>query len=607
MNKIFKKTLGAAVALLIPIFSMSSVNGSINISDNYVSAAELSYGSLTYEIMEDGNIAITECDKSVTEVNIPSEIDGKKVTAIANSAFYWCDKLTALKIPDTVEILDSNAFYSCKALKDLDLGSGVKYIGSQTFAYCDSLTTLTIPQNVTYLDTGAFQSCISLTDVTINNGCEYIGEDAFLDCSALTTINFGNAVEYIGSMAFYRCSSLLSVEFPESLICIDRAAFSECTSLTSAKLPEGLLYIESAAFSQSALKSVNIPSTVISIGADAFDRTPVVSEIEQGPVIVDGWVLDYNGRAINDNKELVLDESVHGIADHALYGCEMSSLTATGLLYIGNEGVGNCSDLTTFNVGNNLLTVGDDAFNNCEKLDEIKLPDSVVYIGDSAFKGTGYYDNLEDGIIYLGGWAVDYKGEIPENTVLVVTDGTYGIADNTFAFKTGLKGIKLPDSLTVIGNNSFKGCNSLDSVKFPDNLIEVGSEAFLDCENLKSVTLPNALKFIGDYAFGFTFDTYEQSYKPIEGFTISGYQGSAAETYAKENGFTFINMGTITLILGDVNCNGKVEINDAVLLKKHLVNTQMLLDNQQYTAADVNQDGKINVFDLIILKRMLTA
>ena len=78
--------------------------------------------------------------------------------------------------------------------------------------------------------------------------------------------------------------------------------------------------------------------------------------------------------------------------------------------------------------------------------------------------------------------------------------------------------------------------------------------------------------------FSFLFVTY-QLYHNIENFTIYGYTGSKAETYANENVFTFISLGQSQLTTttqpttteptttqtpkGNTNGDGKVSVADA--------------------------------------------
>ena len=70
-------------------------------------------------------------------------------------------------------------------------------------------------------------------------------------------------------------------------------------------------------------------------------------------------------------------------------------------------------------------------------------------------------------------------------------------------------------------------------------LTSIDWRAFYACTSLKSVTVPNSVKDIGEYAFGY-YNENSNEIKKLDGFTIEGYKGSAAETYANENGFTFI-------------------------------------------------------------------
>ncbi|MCI1982658.1 MAG: leucine-rich repeat domain-containing protein [Oscillospiraceae bacterium] len=54
--------------------------------------------------------------------------------------------------------------------------------------------------------------------------------------------------------------------------------------------------------------------------------------------------------------------------------------------------------------------------------------------------------------------------------------------------------------------------------------------AFSGCQKLKGVSLPKGLSEIGEGAF-------EECTR--KGFAISGYAGTAAETYAKKNSISF--------------------------------------------------------------------
>ncbi len=64
-----------------------------------------------------------------------------------------------------------------------------------------------------------------------------------------------------------------------------------------------------------------------------------------------------------------------------------------------------------------------------------------------------------------------------------------------------IAGVKLPDTVTVIGDGSFYCCESLKQVLLPEGLQEIGLHAFAGCKELKEIDLPDTLTGIGMYAF----------------------------------------------------------------------------------------------------------
>lgn len=79
------------------------------------------YGDyLYYKINSDNTaVTITACDKAVTEVEIPAEIDGLPVTSIGIRTFFHCKSLTGVTIPNSVTSIGHHAFDSCPMLKDV--------------------------------------------------------------------------------------------------------------------------------------------------------------------------------------------------------------------------------------------------------------------------------------------------------------------------------------------------------------------------------------------------------------------------------------------------------------------------------------------------------
>ena len=102
-----------------------------------------------------------------------------------------------------------------------------------------------------------------------------------------------------------------------------------------------------------------------------------------------------------------------------------------------------------------------------------------------------------------------------------------------------IKTVVIQKNITSIGCDTFEGCSSLTSITIPNSMTCIEWYAFADCDSLSSITIPNSVTSIDNYAFGYELEEDLSYYVKIDNFIIYGTKGSAAETYAKENGFTF--------------------------------------------------------------------
>lgn len=153
--------------------------------------------------------------------------------------------------------------------------------------------------------------------------------------------------------------------------------------------------------------------------------------------------------------------------------------------------------------------------------------------------------------IYIGPFLYGYKGTAPENTTLVIKNGTKAVNRNALKDNANIEEIVFPETLDYVGENAFAGTGWFEkqpngalyagnvlyfykgtmqlsesdfvikdgtksvtdrafygneviaTLEIPASVEIIGQYAFNDCDNLEKITIPenSSLRIISDYAF----------------------------------------------------------------------------------------------------------
>ena len=192
------------------------------------------------------------------------------VTSIPDSyAFYGCNYLTSVELPDTLTEIGYSTFNECIRLKSIRLGTKLKIIDDYAFTET-GLTEIVIPRGVTSIGMGAFAFCSNLKTVTIPDTVTTIYSAAFRNCYSLENINVDSNNQYyctVDGHLFDKSKKTFivycfgkkdeSYSVPESVLTIESYAFSSSGALKTLHLPRNLSEIKSNAF-QSCTSLTNI-------------------------------------------------------------------------------------------------------------------------------------------------------------------------------------------------------------------------------------------------------------------------------------------------------------------------------------------------------------
>lgn len=392
-------------------------------------------------------------------VNVPSTVvhQGKTytVTAVGRGAFYRCENLTSVSLPNTVTMLDYAAFAN-SGLTSLSIPQSVTTLGEFCFQGCSSLVSINLPNGITSIPRQCFTNCTSLQSITIPGSAKVIYYYAFYNCTALENLTIQNGVESILYAAFATCA-FQSVTIPASVTTIEEHAFDNCTSISA-------FYVNS-----SNTHFCSVDGVLFTAEMDTLKQYPPQKSLSYYQVPVGVKVIDSG-------------------AFSSCYRLEGITLVE-GLESIGVSAFADCSSLTVMTIPASVREIGIAAFTYCYNLRSINVKDeNQNYMSD-------------DGVLYTkdGKIILQYPCARPDKhySILNTTDS---INDYAFTENAYLKSIYLPSGIKSIPERTFFRAH-LERVVADEGLEHIGTNAFAGCYDMKSVYLPSTLSYIDDLAF----------------------------------------------------------------------------------------------------------
>ncbi len=195
------------------------------------------------------------------------------LTAIGDSAFYYCSRLTSAVLPETVTAIGASAFQYCFYLSSIRLSENLENIASDAFWNCVRLTSIRIPAKVSSIGDTVFGYCTQLTDVSVDPANTVF--DSREGC---------NAIVETSTNTLYQ--AFVSTRIPSTVTTIGRFAYSYVAGLTELRIPSNVTALAGVSvFSCGDLRSVVLPAELTTIGHQSFDYCDSLKTVKVGMTV----------------------------------------------------------------------------------------------------------------------------------------------------------------------------------------------------------------------------------------------------------------------------------------------------------------------------------
>ena len=580
-----------------------------------------------------GNNAFNGCFALRNEVTIPAGVETigsnafagcrnakfnpalpETLTAIGDYAFQNCANLYAVTLPASLQTIGEYAFYA-SSIQEIVLPEGLFSLGEGAFQQCEALVTADLmnPMDITSIPRYAFDGCSGLRNVYLPFFIEAVGDYAFRGCASLRQIQFVAPTKTIGAYAFSGCRSLKSLDLfkCENFTTIGEYAFSGCTSLKSLNLPKSLETIGEYAFSGCQAISVIsspslVPPTIASESAlNGIDKDVCVLTMPKS-VYLDYFRAPYWGQFVEYTASVLVGVDGQGSVMYSNnLGTAPTPVKVAAFYATAGAGEGEEED-----EGDGITAEAYDSANICAKDNSTLtfriVPDEGNEIKSVTYAGEDVTAQVVDGLfttpVINGDTNLDVSFVASTDYIAIpasaVSKGAEVVVPVELVNTTEVMGIEckvqIPEGFSV----AKKADGSL-KVEQTERKADQTLTAAVD-GNVLTVKTNGTQAYTGNTGAVFTI-------------AIAPDEATAPADYVlKVTDVKFVNATgvasrpdaktTLTLrdyVLGDVDSDQLVAINDAVIVMNHIVGADTPAFNAK--AADMDGNGSVEINDAVLI------
>ena len=269
------------------------------------------------------------------------------------------------------DVIPDNAFKGKKSLYYFVFPENIVQIGYDAFSESSISGALVIPDKVTHIWSRAFYNT-NISSLTLAPIVTIIGDRTFFSCSSLCgTLSFPDTLEYIGTNTFNHCGFSGNLILPNSLVFIGERAFINAGSFDGGlTIPEKIHTLYGGSFFGCTFSgSLNL-SNVQNLGGQCFYNSNF-----QGELVIPEGVTEIPQTCFHYGRftSIILPSTIKTIGENAFstqYRL-MSIKFPEGLILIGDNAFGSCSQLNSLELPSTLQTIQTGAFSGCSSINSI--------------------------------------------------------------------------------------------------------------------------------------------------------------------------------------------------------------------------------------------